>query len=99
MFFEKIIKSQIDIPLNQETYDEAGNFAKKYLEKLETHLAGNPYLAGEKFSVADVVGFAYVEQTKAIDFSLNDYPNVVDWFNKVESRPSIAKAKARLPHE
>jgi glutathione S-transferase len=46
-----------------------------------------------------VVGFAYVEQTKAIDFSLNDYPNVVDWFNKVESRPSIAKAKARLPHE
>ena len=48
-------------------------------------------------SIADLFAFAYVEQHRIVNFSLDDFPNVLAWLKRVESRQSIADARARLP--
>jgi len=52
------------------------------------------YHAGDALSIADLFAFAYVEQYRAVDFPLENYPQLRDWFDQLEARDSIARARA-----
>jgi glutathione S-transferase len=98
MYFETVIKPKFGLGgPDAEGMVEARKFAHLQLGMLNTHLEGPDWLANNALSIADLVAFAYIEQHRIVDLSLNDYSNVKAWFERMESRPSIAKAKARLP--
>ena len=98
LYFEAVIKPNFDLGGPDEAgIEEAIKFANLQLGMLDAHLEDSDWLANNAFSIADLFAFAYIEQHRAVELSLQEYTNVQAWFERIESRPAIAKARARLP--
>jgi glutathione S-transferase len=98
LYFEAVIKPQYNLgEQDEEGKAEAVGFASDQLRILDQRLQSANWLANDALSIADLFAFAYLEQHRAIDFSFDDYTNVQAWFERVESLPSIANARAKLP--
>ncbi len=66
--------------------------AAKFMSLLDAHLAGNTYLAGDKFSVADITAFVSFDFARVIKLRISeDHKNIQRWYELVNSRDS-AKA-------
>ena len=62
-----------------------------FLGRIEPQMAANAFIAGERFSIADITGFFTVRMTKAVEMDIaGRYPNVARWFGEVSSRPAFA---------
>jgi len=98
LYFEAVIKPNFDLGgPDKAGIEEAIKFANLQLAMLDAHLEDSDWLANNAFSIADLFAFAYIEQHRAVELSLKEYANVQVWFERIESRPAIAKARARLP--
>lgn len=98
IYYETVIKPKYNLGDPDEAgIAEAKKFANDQTGVLNALLENNDWLANNALSIADFFAFAYVEQYRDIDFPLDEYPNVQDWVQRIESRDSIAKGRARLP--
>ncbi|HEX8589784.1 glutathione S-transferase family protein [Pseudomonas sp.] len=66
--------------------------AKRTLAVLEAVLANNEFVAGERFSIADIAHFGWMwrREFAGIDFSVS--PNVERWYTAVSNRPAVIRA-------
>jgi glutathione S-transferase len=98
LYFERVLKPTLGIgDTNQDACDEAIKFATIQLGILDKHLREDNWLANDTLSIADLCAFAYIEQHQVVQFPLDDYSNVQKWFDGIEGRDSIARARGRLP--
>ena len=97
LYFEAVIKPNFKLGDRDEAgIEEAIKFARQQLQMLDGLLANSDWLANDNLSIADLFASAYIEQQRDIDLSLDDYPNVQAWFERLDGRDSIARAKARI---
>ncbi|MGF7161135.1 glutathione S-transferase [Rhodoligotrophos appendicifer] len=80
-------------PLEQPQVAEWGEAnrprAAWMLEFLNAELASRPYVAGEKFSVADITTLVAVDFMKLARLSLTpEHPHLQEWHARVSARPS-----------
>ena len=61
----------------------------RILPLLEAHLAGHPWLALERPTVADCAVFPYVALAPEGGVSLGDYPNIRQWLGRVKALPNF----------
>jgi glutathione S-transferase len=54
------------------------------LTVLNDKLGKSDYLAGERYSIADIALFAYVHVANEAGFELSEYPQVQEWIEKIE---------------
>jgi len=70
--------------------------ARQTLERkfvtLDQHLANNPYLMGEKFSVADAYCFSIMIWHKRSDIDLAPWPNLKSYLERIAARPKVREA-------
>ncbi|MCH8250803.1 MAG: glutathione S-transferase family protein, partial [Proteobacteria bacterium] len=98
LYFEAVIKPKFNLgEPDIAGIEEAKTFATQQLGMLDAQLEKSNWLANDVLSIADLFAFAYIEQHRMVDFSLDEVPNVKAWFGRIESRESIANARARLP--
>jgi glutathione S-transferase len=64
----------------------------KKIEHLDRHLAGNPYLMGQGFTVVDAYAFTVLNWAKMFEIDLGSYPNVSAFMGRVAERPSAQAA-------
>jgi glutathione S-transferase len=57
------------------------------LQVLYDHLREHAFLAGERYSIADICLYAYVHVAGDARFDLDAYPAVRDWIERVEATP------------
>jgi glutathione S-transferase len=62
---------------------------KAALEVLNRRLEQHDFLAGDRYSVADISLFAYVHVAHEAGFELSDYPAVQSWLARVEATPGF----------
>ena len=92
-FFPAVFVASVgrDRGFSEEQISEALEKLKMVLERLEEQLEGRNYLAGE-FSLADVAyagNFTRLrELEKSGGVSLEEYPNVAAWVERLEARES-----------
>jgi glutathione S-transferase len=65
----------------------------RFLPVLEGWLATRAYLAGDAFTVADVVARPTFNYAEAAEFDLAPYPAIRAWMARCAERPAYAKAK------
>lgn len=53
---------------------------------MERHLSENAFFAGNAYSIADIALYAYTHVSDQGGFSLNAYPHVRTWIDKVSSQ-------------
>tara|TARA_R110000782_G_scaffold39201_4_gene91347 strand:+ start:510 stop:1133 length:624 start_codon:yes stop_codon:yes gene_type:complete len=98
LYFEAVIRPKFSPgDPDLDGIKEARGYADQQLRIFDDLLANSDWIANDALSIADLFAFAYVEQFRAIDLPIENYENVQAWFNRIESRNSIANARARLP--
>jgi glutathione S-transferase len=100
----QIVVQRMIMPMLGNAVDEAAITAampraETVLKALEQLIDGNPYLAGERLSLADLLLipiYDYVAQTPEGQKLLEATPNLRRWWDQVRTRPSVAKTKPQL---
>lgn len=64
---------------------------KRLYGVLDRRLAGNAYVAGKEYTIADVAIWPWVSRFEWHIGELKDYPNVVRWYRDVASRPGVQR--------
>lgn len=71
---------------------EAGINASKYLNILEHRLENNAYIAGERFTIADITAVCAIDFARVVKIRLADkHKNLQAWYERISARDS-AKA-------
>ncbi len=78
--------SKIDYAVNRYT-----NEARRLYGVMDTQLAGNKYIAGASYSIADIAIFPWLRswQNQGIDWA--NYPHLKNWFDRVGARPAVQR--------
>ena len=62
---------------------------KIFLSRVEPYLSKNKFIAGEKFTIADITAHFMFNLSKILKIDLEDeYKNVFRWKSELEDRPS-----------
>jgi GST-like protein len=72
--------------------------AQRHYEVLDKHLAGREYLVGDGYTIADMSAWGWIDRAsrvmKGAAEPLAAYPNIQRWFQTIEARPAVARARA-----
>lgn len=84
--------SQMEIPQVADYGEASKPKVFEFLEILDRELAGRPFVAGDRFSVADITALVTVDFMKPVKLAVPDtLTHVRRWHGEVSARPS-AKA-------
>jgi len=76
--------------------------AERHYQVLEDHLAsqhatGRDYIVGDEYTIADMSAWGWIDRAARVmhgaDDPLGDYPNLKRWFQMVDARPAVARAR------
>ncbi|KAJ5709766.1 hypothetical protein N7493_010057 [Penicillium malachiteum] len=60
---------------------------------LNTRLGESPYVAGDKFTIADIASFCWVRASpNLLGFNLGDWPAIQRWYDSILARETVKKA-------
>lgn len=72
---------------------KSGNAA---LSILDAHLLRNPFVAGGRYSIADICLFAYSHVAEEAGYDLAPYPALRRWFGRIQAEPHHVPIIAEL---
>lgn len=99
IFFEDAIRPHLpNNTRDQEQIDEANSFLEEQLPVMEEALTKNIFLAGEDITIADTIAFAYCQTTEYSSVNFDNYPNILRWYELINSRDAVIRAMAKLPN-
>jgi GSH-dependent disulfide-bond oxidoreductase len=81
------------IPYAIERYT---NEVKRLHRVLEHRLAEAPYLAGDEYSMADIITFPWIRTPDRRGIDLAEYPSVKRWHDALAARPAVQRGVAVL---
>ena len=62
---------------------------KRFMASLEQRLADHDFIAGDRFTIADITGFCALEMAKWVKlFPGEDHPNILRWHGQIAQRSS-----------
>lgn len=99
IFMQRAIMPMIGNPTDEGAIAAALPKAETALKALEQLIDGNPYLAGDRLSLADLLLipiYDYITQIPEGQKLLEATPNLRGWWDRVRTRPSVAKTKPAL---
>ena len=67
------------------------NIAKRLYEDLDKHLSQSKFLAGEKYSIADIATFPWIARHNWHDIGLKKFKNLSKWYEKISEREAVIK--------
>ena len=72
--------------------------AKSALGILDRHLAAHPFVAGERYGIADISLYAYGHLAEEAGVSPAPYPALLSWFERIKSQPNDIPITADVGH-
>ena len=79
--------SRLGVDRPQAEIDAKHEGSARALAAMERHLADRRFLVGERFSIADIALFAYTHVAPEGGVSLEPYPAVRAWIERIEALP------------
>jgi GSH-dependent disulfide-bond oxidoreductase len=72
--------------------------AERHYQVVEDHLAGRSFLVGDSYTIADMSLWGWIDRASRVLKGEGDplapYPNIKKWFDAIETRPAVARARA-----
>ena len=72
--------------------------AERHYQVLEDHLAGRDFIVGDSYTIADMSAWGWIDRAarvlKGEADPLAGYPNIKRWFQGIDARPAVARARA-----
>ena len=79
---------------NRRDVDVEEQLRQSALSTLDQHLAENPYLISERFTIADLNVASVLMRPKYMPY-ISNYDRVDSWFKRCAMRPALAQALGR----
>ena len=76
---------------NKYSHERYANEYDRCLGVLERRLAKQPFILGEEYSIADIINWPWVLIAKPLGASLENFPNVSAWRNRIKNRPAVKR--------
>jgi len=67
------------------------NIAKKLYKDLDDHLSKSTFLAGDKYSIADIATFPWIARHEWHDIGLKKFENLNRWYEAISKREAVIK--------
>lgn len=97
-YFEECIRPNfMRQAANKAAIEEAQGFLNEQLPMLEKQFTDHRYLAGEAMSIADIIAFSYINTHEVTSLNLDNYPNMMKWYQGLKQRASFKNALAHYP--
>ena len=61
---------------------------------LDSHLKTQDYLVGNKYSIADIASFGWVNILNFSGVDLDQFPNLKKWWQRISERPAVQRGLA-----
>ncbi len=72
--------------------------AERHYEILDVHLSRRDYIVGEHYSIADMAAWGWIDRASRVmagtDAPLEPFANLLRWFQGIDARPAVARARA-----
>jgi GSH-dependent disulfide-bond oxidoreductase len=72
--------------------------AERHYRVLDDHLAGRQYIVGTSFTIADISAWGWIDRASRVMKGeaepLAGFQNIKRWFDKINSRPAVERARA-----
>jgi len=82
---------------NPAVVEEFRKRAETSWKILDAYLSGRSYLVGDRLTIADISGCAYLFFDDELGLDWNQYPNVRDWLQRIRSEPRWKHPYELLP--
>lgn len=81
-----------NIPYAQSRYRKE---TERHYAVLNKHLKGRDFIVGNTFTIVDIAAWAWVDRAALTlgDERLGEYPEVERWFQAIDARPAVARAR------
>lgn len=71
--------------------------AERHYKVLDDHLADRKFLVGNEYTIADISAWGWLDKAprvmKGAEEPLAPYPNIRRWFQEIDARPAVARAR------
>ena len=67
------------------------NISKRLYKDLDEHLEKSDFLAGKKYSIADIATFPWIARHNWHDIGLKKFKNLCLWYEKISEREAVIK--------
>ena len=82
--------TRTDLPQVPQMVTRGIEMGKMFLERVEPHMAENEFVAGSRFSVADITAFFTIKLTTPLKIDINaSYPAVAAWMDRMSKREAF----------
>lgn len=75
-------------------HERAKTIATGLFAIMEPHLATQPFLVGDRPTIADIAGYSYIAHAPEGDVSLAPYPHLRAWLDRIEQLPGFVAMPA-----
>jgi GST-like protein len=69
--------------------------AERLYRLLDDRLAQREWIAGDSYSIADIITYPWARYLEQHGFAAADYPYFVRWRGKIDARPAVIRATAK----
>tara|TARA_R110001599_G_scaffold159052_1_gene346126 strand:- start:154956 stop:155648 length:693 start_codon:yes stop_codon:yes gene_type:complete len=84
--FRTYAPEKIDYAIKRYT-----NEAKRLYGVIDKRLDDSPYLAGDKYTIADIATFPWLRSWEKQGVALADFPALENWFNEIAARDAVKR--------
>ena len=77
---------------NKYSHDRYANEYERCLGVLDRRLKTRQFILGEEYSIADIINWPWVLIAKPLGASVENFPHLADWRNRIKNRPAVKKA-------
>jgi GST-like protein len=70
--------------------------ANRQLKLLDAILSGQPFVAGDEYSIADIAHFGWIWRRTFPNLTLDETPHVQRWYDAMLARQAVTKAIGKL---
>lgn len=69
--------------------------AQRHYEVLDAHMEGREFIVGNEYSIADISAWGWIDKATVVlgEDGLTPYPNLKRWFESVDARPAVSRAR------
>ncbi|HEU0230049.1 MAG TPA: glutathione S-transferase N-terminal domain-containing protein [Burkholderiaceae bacterium] len=71
--------------------------AERHYHVLDDHLAGREFIVGNEYTIADISAWGWLDRAsrvmKGTEDPLGAYPDIKRWFQAIDARPAVARAR------
>jgi len=70
--------------------------AERHYTVMNEHLRGREFFVGDAYSIVDMAAWGWVDRASRVlgEARLGEWPEVKRWFDAIDARPAVAKARA-----